>query len=750
MGFRIPGAAALVTGLSAIVLVGIVGAGLPQRASAQTQTLDTITVVATKTEEKAIDALAPVSVLDLNAIQMINPKRVNELLYNVPGVSAMDRGDSPETSINIRGMQDFGRVAVVIDGARQNYQRTGHNANGSFFLEPELLAGMDVVRGPTANIYGSGAIGGVVSFRTKDVDDILRPGERFGTEIGGSAGSNASRGLISGFTAVRASPTVEAMMGGTHRTQNNYKDGSGTEVQNSSSHVSSGIAKVTLRPWDGHEFKIGGIFQEDLYNIGQYHRGPVSTQALSALNGGTSVYATEVHNYQGNVRWRYGKPEDKLFNWDANFYVNRTENDQLKIWHNSSTANPTLCGAGNFGNAISGCVGDTRGYVINTLGFDAHNTTRIDLGEWRNTFTYGGDAFQDDVATSDTRGNSNVTTPGGVRSVSGAFVQWKANYSTWLEVVSAARYDRYSLESATTSSDGSRISPKITVGITPFKGFTPYVSYAEGYRAPSITETLVAGAHVAATSSSGIFLCPSGTAAFGNPNANLFCFLPNPNLRPEVGKTKEAGLNLKYDSVLTAGDSIRGKFNAYRNDLEDYIELTSFGTPFVFGGSSYYPFYQYQNIPKAHIQGFEAETMYDAGAWFVGISGHIMRGYNDVTNEGLINIQGDKLVTTAGLRFLERKMTVAASWISVAANRHVPANYMPSSSYELLNLYFTYQPHKDVSVNLTVDNALDKYYRPYAIPRSSDGGGTQNDVLWASVPPGVVYKAALRMHFGAM
>ena len=134
MGFRIPGAAALVTGLSAIVLVVILVAGLPQRVSAQTQTLDTITVVATKTEEKAIDALAPVSVLDLNAIQMINPKRVNELLYNVPGVSAMDRGDSPETSINIRGMQDFGRVAVVIDGARQNYQRTGDNANGSFFL----------------------------------------------------------------------------------------------------------------------------------------------------------------------------------------------------------------------------------------------------------------------------------------------------------------------------------------------------------------------------------------------------------------------------------------------------------------------------------------------------------------------------------------------------------------------------------------------------------------------------------------
>jgi len=116
------------------------------------------------------------------------------------------------------------------------------------------------------------------------------------------------------------------------------------------------------------------------------------------------------------------------------------------------------------GNNISGCVGDKRGYVLETLGFDANNTMRFNLGEWRNAVTFGGDMFQDDVTTSDMSGNSNVTTPGGVRTVSGAFVQWKANYSSWLEVVSAARYDNYELESATASAGGNRASPKITVG----------------------------------------------------------------------------------------------------------------------------------------------------------------------------------------------------------------------------------------------------------------------------------------------
>ncbi|MES5487610.1 TonB-dependent receptor plug domain-containing protein, partial [Bradyrhizobium sp. INPA03-11B] len=92
------------------------------------QSLDTITAVASKTEERAIDALAPVSSVTLEKIQGLQPNRVSDIFYNVPGVSFQERGDDPATVINIRGLQDFGRVAVVVDGARQNYQRTGHNA----------------------------------------------------------------------------------------------------------------------------------------------------------------------------------------------------------------------------------------------------------------------------------------------------------------------------------------------------------------------------------------------------------------------------------------------------------------------------------------------------------------------------------------------------------------------------------------------------------------------------------------------
>ena len=172
------------------------------------------------------------------------------------------------------------------------------------------------------------------------------------------------------------------------------------------------------------------------------------------------------------------------------------------------------------------------------------------------------------MRTFDSRGNSNITTPGGLRTVSGGFAQLKQNYSTWLEVVSAIRYDRYDLNSRTVHRrGGDRFSPKITIGVTPVAGFTPYVSYAEGYRAPSITETLIAGGHATG----------GGPPLFRLPGWHRRpVLLPaQPGLRPEVGKNKEVGLNLKYDGIFTAGDSFRGKFNVFRNDVDDYIDLVA-------------------------------------------------------------------------------------------------------------------------------------------------------------------------------
>ena len=707
---------------------------------APVQALDTITVAASKTEERAIDALAPVSIVTLEQIQGLQPKRLSDIFYNVPGVTFQERGDDPATVINIRGLQDFGRVAVVVDGARQNYQRTGHNANGSFFLDPELVGGVDVVRGPTANIYGSGAIGGVVAFRTKDINDVVRPGERWGVDMTGSYGSNNARGLGSIFGGVRADPNVDIFGGAVYRTQGNYKDGAGTEIGNTGNEIASGLMKVTVRPAAGHEVKFGAMFQDYKYSIGQQNRGATTTAAPLAAIAGSSVYASDARNYLGTLSWKYSKPGDNWFDWNATVYGNRVENDQVKTYNNRITTGGGICTLGNPGNNISGCVGDKRGYLLDTIGIDVNNTTRFNVGDFRNAVTYGFDAFKDDVSTSDSRGNSNITTPGGHRLVSGGFIQLKQNYSTWLEVVSAMRYDRYDLDSSTVSTGGDRFSPKVTVGVTPVAGFTPYVSYAEGYRAPSITETLIAGGH-ATGGGPPLFVCPDGTAG-------LFCFLPNAALRPEVGKNKEAGVNLKYDGIFAANDSFRGKFNVFRNDVEGYIDLVASTPQPVPPFGSFSKFYQYQNIAHARIEGVEAEALYDAGVWYLGVAGHVMRGKNTQTNIGLATITPRKVTTTAGVRLLDRSLILAMQWSNFAANNDLPTGYLPSTAYDLVNLYLTWNATRDIVFSASIDNLLNQYYRPYAIPGNSSDGTTQNDVLFSSPGPGRVYKAGLKIHFG--
>src|SRR6185437_3088272 len=120
----------------------------------------------------------------------------------------------------------------------------------------------------------------------------------------------------------------------------------------------------------------------------------------------------------------------------------------------------------------------------------------------------------------------------------------------------ALRYDTYRLDSDTEKVTGNRFSPRITVGVSPFQegtfqGLQFYGTYAEGYRSPTITETLMSGMH------------PSGVT---------FPFLPNPNLKPETARTWEFGVNYRADSLMQANDALRLKAAYFHNDIDDYIK----------------------------------------------------------------------------------------------------------------------------------------------------------------------------------
>jgi hemoglobin/transferrin/lactoferrin receptor protein len=695
---RIASARALLLGVSTAALT----AGATTSARAQSVPLDPITVVATKTEEKAIDSLAAVSTVRQGEIDQLAPSKVSDIFFGMPGVWFQERADDPATAINIRGLQDFGRVAVIIEGARQNFQKSGHNANGAFYLEPEVLSGVDVVRGPVANIYGSGAIGGVASFQLKDVDDVLKPGERWGFLTHGLIGSNLGKGLASVFAAARPNPNVDLFAGGTYRSHANFEAGNngtgyvglpgpGAEVPNTAYDVHTGLARVNVRPADGHEVKVTGLTYESDYNTGQ----PPSSQ-----------FGTLAQNQIVSGRWRYGRPEDRWFNFDNSVYYTRTQQEQVKIAGAPSTS--------------TGRIGDPRVFTLETVGTDLHNTTRFDFGPMRNAVTYGGDWFRDTVEVFDPGGANDNFTPSGDRTVAGAFVQWKANYWTYVETILALRYDQYDLKGANgVGSDGERVSPKGTLGVTPFNGFTVYGTYAEGYRAPALTETIASGFH------------PPFASFPGAPDG--FQFVPNLTLRPEIGKNKEVGVNLKYDNLLRPGDRFRAKANVFRNHVDEFIEAVQLG-PINFWGIP--QFFQYQNIAAARIEGVEFESTYDALDWFVGLSGHHIRGEQVATGIPLLTIPPDMIAATLGVRFFDRKLTAALRWQAVADKdaTEVPPGATPREGYNLVNFYLGYQPTPDILTALTVENLLDEYYVRY---------------LDGLPSPGITFKGQIKIRFGS-
>lgn len=692
---------ALLTGTTALAAIAV------STASAQVALLDAITIIATRTQEYAIDTLAPVSTIRQDQIQLINPTRTFDLFFGVPGVTFQERGDDPASAINIRGLQDFGRVAVLIDGARQNHQRTGHNADGLFYLDPEVIGGVDIVRGPTSNIYGSGAIGGVVSFRTKDVEDILSPGQRWGG-VSRIEGGNRGQFLTSHFFAARPQENVDILFGGTFRGRDNYRDGNDTVWRFTENDATTGILKLTTRPAEGHQVKFSALQSDFNFFNGQ----PVAASS--------TIYDGRVQNSIVSIRWTYARPDDNVLNFDINTYYTRTDAFFVKI-------------AGTPPNTTSGAIGDSRYFTIDTFGIDANNTSRFQTGALRHAFTYGVDAFQDQVSVGQTVGTASLFTPNGERVVSGAFLQLKTNYSSWLEIISAVRYDNYQLSSSVYESSGDRLSPKITLGVTPVTGFQPYVTYAEGYRAPAVTETLISGTHPAPAS---------------------FVFLANPSLRPEVGKNKEIGFNLKYDNIARTGDSFRGKFNIFRNDVDDFIELVGLANGQTGAGgftcASVFGCQQYQNITQAQIEGVEFETKYDTGLWYLAVSGQHLRGRNAITNLPLLKIPPDQIATTFGVRLRDGRLHMAVRWAAVDSKdrNEIPPlagtpTLPPVGSYQLVNLYLNYALTSMATASFSVENLLNEQYARYG--DTYPGAGQVNTAFPAQ---GIVFRAGLTVKFG--
>jgi vitamin B12 transporter len=125
-------------------------------------------VVSPTTVPRQVDQTASsVSVITANDIEQQQLRTVPDALATVPGLNVVQTGGpGGQTSVFIRGTNS-NHVKVLIDGIDVS---DPSNPNASFDFGQLLtgdIARIEILRGPQSGLYGSDAIGGVISITTK-------------------------------------------------------------------------------------------------------------------------------------------------------------------------------------------------------------------------------------------------------------------------------------------------------------------------------------------------------------------------------------------------------------------------------------------------------------------------------------------------------------------------------------------------------------------------------------------------------
>jgi len=126
--------------------------------------LETVTVISERVKPEAI--AKPLTVIDTDELRRRQATTLGETLRGLPGVSATGFGPNASRPI-IRG-QDGDRIKILQNSA------PAHDASAMSFdhavgINPYALEQVEILRGPSALLYGGSAVGGVVNLVSRRV-----------------------------------------------------------------------------------------------------------------------------------------------------------------------------------------------------------------------------------------------------------------------------------------------------------------------------------------------------------------------------------------------------------------------------------------------------------------------------------------------------------------------------------------------------------------------------------------------------
>ena len=532
---------------------------LTNGAEKDTTQLQTIVLTAEEQVKQSLGA-SIITDKDLEKLPVVND--ISEYVRRMPGVNLTgnsatgQRGNNRQ--IDIRGMGPENTL-ILVDGkpvnsrnsVRYGWRGERDTRGDSNWVPADAIESIEVLRGPAAARYGSGAMGGVVNIKTKKVTDVWTGNVELGTTIQDKNNS----GDIRNGSVYLAGPIIQDKVGlqlGLNRLERKEDSYLGGFTGHTTESLNSRLTYVLN---DQHDLAVEANF---------------FTQESEATAGKT-VAATGTDSASRNIRSVYALTHNGRYtdNLDSKSYIQ---------YENSK--NP-----------------DRENTVVGTKGIDLETWTANTQWNWllgNHTLAFGG--YYKDESLLDRATNRNPLVPEFdelTRWSAAAFLEDTWSLTDRFNLTLGARYDHDELYQG-------NISPRV-YGVYNFTDqFTVKGGVSTGYKQPDIRSV-----------TDGFY---SVTGGSGSPTTTGRGIIKaNPDLEPESTVTSELGFYWNNDYVNTSItgyltqfkdriEEIRecdstGNADYNRNDVSTW-KCSENGIPFAFISTR-------ENIGKAELRGVE-------------------------------------------------------------------------------------------------------------------------------------------------
>lgn len=693
-----------------------------------TKAFERVVVIATRTERAIVDVPNTVDEIDRERMDELLVNDLKDLFRYEPGVTVGSSfGRFGIGDIRIRGLGG-NRVRIQTDGiAVPDAFSIGSFANANRnFVDLDTLKRVEVVRGPTSSLYGSDALGGTVSFTTRDPSDYLKAGKdaHFGFKLGFDGEWD---GLITGVTAAFGGERWSGLLSLGHRqgqqTRNQGEaDGVGSAHTRPNPQDRAGgslLGKLVFAPSAGQRFKLTVERNEDhadtemLTARGRQALTGAINDRVAARDDQRRTRVSLAHEI--DLEGRFADAID----WQV--YRQDSETTQYTLEQRTLPA-PTLKDVRerwfDFEQQVTGVqlnfrksLGDAVTHDL-AWGLDVARTETEQRRDGVRRFPLTGASSP--VMSPDTFPVRDF--PISTTTNAAVYVQDEIGLAGGkLRLVPALRVDRYELEPesdpifaadnpgvALAGLNKTSVSPKLGAVWHFNDDWSLFGGYARGFRSPPYADVNIGLTNV----------------QFG------YTAIANPDLKPETNDGFELGL--RY-----SGPAVYASLSAYDNRYRDFIES------FVFTGFNAQGLmvYQSRNVADARIHGVELKAGVEFGALSDALAGWSLRGAaawsrgeDRTADQPLESV--DPLSATLGIAYARERWGVELAGRFAGRRERMPAapagtTYFQSPGYGVFDLYAHWRVAEQLRLDIGIANLGDrKYWAAGDIPLASSTSAT--------------------------